>query len=78
DRERRTAVALKTIRSVDAQAIYYLKREFRAIADVVHPNLVRLHELVFGGGRWFFTMDLIEGRDFLTHVRGGEASSPSA
>src|SRR5450432_137896 len=78
DRERRTAVALKTIRSVDAQAIYYLKREFRAIADVVHPNLVRLHELVFGGGRWFFTMDLIEGRDFLAHVRGGEASSPSA
>ena len=74
DRERKTSIALKTIRSVDAQAIYYLKREFRAIADLVHPNLVRLHELVFGGGRWFFTMDLIEGRDFLSHVRGGAAA----
>jgi hypothetical protein len=75
DRERKQSVALKTIRSVDAQAIYYLKREFRAIADVVHPNLVKLHELVFDGGHWFFTMDLIEGRDFLTHVRGGGPAS---
>ena len=72
DRERQVHVALKTIRSVNPQAIYYLKREFRAIADLVHPNLVRLHELVFDDAQWFFTMDLIDGRDFLDHVCGIE------
>jgi tetratricopeptide (TPR) repeat protein len=77
DRERQVRVALKTIRSVNPQAIYYLKREFRAVADLVHPNLVRLHELIFDDARWFFTMELIDGRDFLDHVCGieGKASA---
>ncbi|MGZ3477609.1 MAG: serine/threonine-protein kinase, partial [Polyangiales bacterium] len=72
DRERHERVALKTLRSLDAAAIYHLKQEFRALADVRHPNLVRLHELVSEGGSWFFTMELIDGVDFLKWTRRGE------
>lgn len=28
------------------------------------------HELSCDGSRWFYTMDLVRGRDFLDHVRG--------
>src|SRR5262245_40099008 len=69
DRERNARVALKTLRDLDADGIYYLKREFRALADVAHLNLVQLHELHQVGERWFFTMELLEGTDLLTHVR---------
>jgi tetratricopeptide (TPR) repeat protein len=69
DRELDARVALKTLRRVDASAIYRFKREFRALADVSHPNLVTLHELVAEDDRWFFTMELVDGVDFLTYVR---------
>jgi serine/threonine protein kinase len=73
DERRETRVALKTLHRLDAVSIYEFKREFRALADVVHPNLVGLHELISDGDRWFFTMDLVEGIDFQCHVRNDPA-----
>lgn len=68
DRERGVEVALKTIGRSDPLTLYRFKKEFRALEDVSHPNLVRLWELFAEGDDWFFTMELVDGTDFLRHV----------
>jgi len=75
DRERGVAVALKALKQADPAAIYRFKKEFRALADVTHPNLVELYELMSDGTRWFFTMELVDGVPFLSHLLRG-ASRP--
>src|SRR5436190_1799065 len=69
DRERSEAVAIKTLLRASPKRIYRLKNEFRALAGVMHPNLVRLHELFVDGDRWYFSMELVEGRPFHRYVR---------
>src|SRR5689334_8125794 len=73
DRKLGGRVALKVLLSVDAAGIYRFKKEFRALADVTHRNLVTLHELFSEGDRWFFTMEFVEGKDLLTYVHGGRS-----
>src|SRR5580704_711811 len=70
DRERGRSIALKKLRHFSPAALYLFKQEFRSLADVNHPNLVRLNELVATEAHEvFFTMELVHGTDFLTHVR---------
>lgn len=69
DKQRNSTVALKTLRCMDAAHLSRLKREFRTLVDLVHPNLVQLYELFGDDQTWFFTMELIEGVDFLSYVR---------
>ncbi|HEX8440882.1 serine/threonine-protein kinase PknK [Archangium sp.] len=71
DRETSRDVALKTLRLPPAEALYRLKQEFRARAGIVHPNLLQLHELFVEGDACFFTMEALEGVDFLHWSRGG-------
>ena len=77
DRAAGRAVAIKTLDRGDHRGVGDLKREFRALADLHHPNLVGLHDLVASDGRWFFTMELVEGGDFLAHVRAEGAGAPA-
>lgn len=63
DREREELVAVKLLHRPDPESIFHLKREFRALADVVHPNLVRLYDLVCDDAEAMFSMELIRGRE---------------
>jgi thiamine kinase-like enzyme len=69
DRQREERLALKTLQSDDPGALLRLKNEFRALQDLQHPNLVTLGELFHEHDQWFFTMELIEGVDLISHVR---------
>jgi hypothetical protein len=80
DRETSAKVALKTLRSLSPETILLLKSEFRAVQGIEHPNLVHLGELFEDAGDWFFTMEFVQGSDFLRYVRRTDprASSPGA
>ena len=69
DQDRQAVVALKTLTNVGPEALYQFKQEFRALADISHPNLVGLFELGSDSDRAFFTMELIDGRPFSTWAR---------
>jgi serine/threonine protein kinase/Cdc6-like AAA superfamily ATPase len=71
DRDKKIRVALKTLRNATADGLMRFKREFRAIADITHPNLVGLGELFEDQGNWFFTMELVTGVPFVEWVRPG-------
>ncbi|MEM9493685.1 MAG: serine/threonine-protein kinase, partial [Myxococcota bacterium] len=76
DRNRGALLALKVLRQDDPGAIFRFKGEFRSLADINHPNLITLYELVSHGDQWFFTMELIDGVDFLSFVRGPAGDVP--
>ena len=75
DRERRQRVALKTLLYYNPTALFLFKQEFRTLADTRHPNLVRLYELVATEERVFFSMEFVDGVDFLTYVREAPAGA---
>ena len=79
DLERDERVALKTILHHEPDTVARVKHEFRALQDIVHPNLVQLRELVADADDVFFTMELVDGVDLLTWVRGQpHRTAPSA
>jgi hypothetical protein len=39
------------------------KREFRALADLHHPNVVKLYDLQRAADAWFLTMEFVDGAD---------------
>ncbi len=74
DRERDRRVAVKTLLRFDPRALYLFKQEFRTLANLLHPNLVRLYDLVASESEGvFFTMELVSGRNFCDYVWRPEA-----
>ena len=80
DQVRNRRVALKTLSASTPRALYGFKQEFRALAELRHPNLVHLHEFVAPpSGAEFFTMELVSGADFRHATRNvlARASQPA-
>ncbi len=71
DRESQRIVALKSLHRSDPDDLFRLKLEFRSLARLVHPNLLRLYELVVDGEDCFFTAEFIEGGRNLTEFLHG-------
>jgi len=70
DRKRGMELALKRVKKLGGQGLYELKREYRIRQGIHHPGLVRLVDLHVPppedpDGDAFFTMDIVEGTDFL-------------
>ncbi|HTU56973.1 MAG TPA: serine/threonine-protein kinase, partial [Polyangiales bacterium] len=61
-------VALKKLIRFDTKSVMRLKREFRSLANMHHPNLVKLYDLGRSGDSWFLTMEYLEGVDLLAHL----------
>jgi serine/threonine protein kinase len=75
DRDRGVHLALKRLHVPAPEDVLRFKTEFRALRDFDHPNLLRLGQLFENEGEWFFTMELVEGGDFLRYVRRARAAS---
>ncbi len=56
-------VAIKFRGAIHVDATLWLKREFRAVASLRHPNLVELYELVAHDRTCYFTMEYLPGFD---------------
>src|SRR5215471_5660617 len=54
-------IAVKSLVAPRPDDLYRLKREFRLLADIRHPNVIRLYELFVEDRRACFTMDLVTG-----------------
>jgi hypothetical protein len=75
DRDHDTRIALKVLTALSSKALLRFKNEFRALRDLEHPNVVNFGELLEQDGHWFFTMEFVDGVDFLTYVRPGHDRS---
>ncbi|MCA9531535.1 MAG: protein kinase [Myxococcales bacterium] len=62
-------VALKRVAEPSPRERYRLKHEFRVCAELRHPNLVAMYELVEEGPECYFAMELVEGAPLYEHVR---------
>jgi serine/threonine protein kinase len=70
DRQLGCEVAIKWSNEWEPGDLHPLVREFHQLAALTHPNLVQPYELFADGIDSFFTMELVEGTDFVSFVRG--------
>ena len=61
-------IALKVLKVTYPRALHYFKREFRAVARLSHPNLVSLYDLYEDNGKYFYTMELVDGYEISNYV----------
>src|ERR1700712_4275876 len=75
DRVRGARVALKVLHRVDPDALFQFKAEFRALSNLTHRNLLQLFELTTREDDYVLSMELVDGLDFLAHVRSSGAAT---
>src|SRR5262249_31600886 len=70
-------VAIKRLRALATYHVQRIKREFRTIASLHHPNLVRVDELWVDGDDAFIAMELVEGRNLIEHLQAAPDDLPA-
>jgi serine/threonine protein kinase len=75
DRDTGETLALKKLLRMDIQGVLRLKREFRSVADLHHPNLIKLYDLGRADDTWFITMEYLAGTDLITFLGSSGRSS---
>ena len=78
DNEKEVRIALKTVQRMSGASLLRFKNEFRALHDLEHPNLVKLGEFLSEEGQWFFTMELVDGQEFIDYIRPERESDHSS
>ena len=68
DRYRNRTVALKMLERAVPDAVMRFKREFRYLAELRHPNLASLYELLVLGDKWALSMELVRGSELLQYL----------
>ncbi|HEY0985508.1 MAG TPA: serine/threonine-protein kinase, partial [Kofleriaceae bacterium] len=68
-----STVALKRFRENSLDALVRIKSEFRTLADIDAPGLVRFFDLMVTGDAAFFTMELVDGAPLTDYCRGASA-----
>lgn len=68
DRQRSERVAMKILRGSHPELLLMFKREFRGVQGFSHRNLVTLFEFFGSPSLACFTMELVEGRSFISHL----------
>src|SRR5688572_793056 len=77
DRLRGQQLALKRMRHAGGVDIRRLKREYRAIEGVVHPNIVSVFELGIDGQGPYFLMEPVSGTNLSQWCRDGDEPGDS-
>ncbi len=77
DHERGMPVAIKVLREPTGRMVLRFKQEFRALAGVLHDNLIGFHELFADLDRIYFSMDLVRGLTLRRWVTPTAPARPS-
>ncbi len=78
DRQLGKPVALKVLPNSDPNGLDLFRKEFRTSSAITHTNLASLYELLSFSDEWFFTMELVHGKDFLSYVRDDEQETQAS
>ncbi|HKP57486.1 MAG TPA: protein kinase [Polyangiales bacterium] len=69
DTETGEQLALKKLLRVDPKSVLRLKREFRSMQAVKHPNIIKLYDMGQAEDSWFMTMEYLDGLDLGSYLR---------
>ena len=68
DHYRNRPVALKVLERAAPETVTRFKREFRYLAELRHPNLASMYELLVLNERWVLSMELVKGSELLEYL----------